>query len=137
MRFLVFALLLAACHAPSPAMRHAGVQRQEVTVDAARWRVDWDGETAEAHRLNMDTRIVRGPMVMRGAAAIMVVTGCFLRPGTLEGDQAIVRAGTECGGAPARRVLAPGPERIACVLQARREDSRAPEAVLTDCLVQR
>jgi hypothetical protein len=137
MRMLVLlpALLLAACTAPVPGMHHAGVVSREVAVDGSRWRVDVDGAAVLAHRLNFDTRIARGPMVMRGAAAIVLATGCPLRRGTLTGDQALVRAETDCGEDTALRVAAPGAEAIACVIAAARPGSRAPEPVVSDCLI--
>lgn len=71
---------------------------REVVVDGARFRVDMAAGMAEAHRLGLDLRLARGPMVRRGELAILRATGCPIRPGTLEGDQAIVRAELDCTG---------------------------------------
>lgn len=130
-------ILLAACTTPSPAMMRAGHLSREVSVDGARFRVDFTATKAEAHRLNMDMRVARAPMVMRGAIAIVLATGCTLKPRSLEGDQAIVTAALDCEGTPGTAPLrAPDPAQIACVIADADRSGRRPKQVLTDCLIE-
>lgn len=133
---LILLPFLAACTTPSPAMIRADHLSREISVDGARFRVDFTARMAESHRLNMDMRVGRGPMVLRGAIAIVLATGCPLKPRTLEGDQAIVTARLDCAGAPGTAPLrAPDPAQIACVIADADRSGRRPDQVLTDCLI--
>ncbi|RMD89234.1 MAG: hypothetical protein D6811_12615 [Alphaproteobacteria bacterium] len=133
---------LMACASPSPSlwMARGGAYLGRVEVDAARFAVWRKDDVAEAHRAGFDGRLARYPMVLRGAVAIRALTGCEIRPGSLEGDQAFVRARLDCSGegqAPPRPPPPP-PAAIVCVLppEPAVADSHAPEVFLTDCFVE-
>jgi hypothetical protein len=137
---LASALLIAGCASPSLWMGDGGAFLGRAAVNGAVFDVWRKGDVAEAHRMGWDARLARYPMVLRGGVAISALSGCAVRPGSLEGDQAFVRARLDCGGeGQARPGPAPlPPVEIVCVLPPEPVgvDGQAPEVFLTDCFVE-
>lgn len=94
--FLIIAcaLIVLGCTSPSP--RFAGAARQEVTVEGSRFIVFRLGDEVEVHRVSPEFLPRQRDVFIRGLTAIEAVTGCPVRPRSLTGDQAILRASIDC-----------------------------------------
>ena len=55
-------------------------------------------DRVEVYRTNITALPRRSAVLLRAQLAINQATGCKVRKGTLEGDQALVRAGLSCQG---------------------------------------
>ncbi len=95
---LACALVLAGCTSPSP--RFAGTARQEVSVEGSRFIVFHRGDEVEVHRVSPEFLPRQRDVFLRAIMAIETVTGCALRPRSLTGDQAILRASVDCPPGP-------------------------------------
>lgn len=107
---VVFAacMALVGCDSPSPAFRD--VPARAVSVDGSRFSVRATRWRAEAVRTSAQAPPVRNKAVIRGALAILKVTGCPLHLASVEGDEVMVRADLNCPGAgpaPTRRARPP------------------------------
>lgn len=93
-RFIVLCLCLAACASPSP--RFQGATPTRVSVAGMDFAVFRSGAEVEAIRTNA-MPVPRQRDVFRNAiAAIEQATGCTLRPRSMTGDAAIIRAAVDC-----------------------------------------
>lgn len=101
-------LALPGCNMPGPAFR--GIDPVRVTVGKSTFDVRVDGLRAQAIRLNMEWAPGRDAVAPRAVAAIEQVSGCSVS--RLDGDQAVIVAGLDCGGgAPP---VPPEPASLAC-----------------------
>ncbi len=93
---LIFlAMALVGCNQPSPQLWGArSVQTQAAGYDMTLWRLDNRVEIIRhGYAPRRDQPMLRPAM----AQAIVDVTGCALRPGSLEGDTGVLRATLNCG----------------------------------------
>jgi hypothetical protein len=89
------AFALSGCDSPSLGM--SGAAQRDVTVGDHRYSVRWKGERVEVYRTSM-AFMPRLSEVLTGAeAAIVEATGCPVRPGSLVGDPALIKAEIDCG----------------------------------------
>jgi hypothetical protein len=100
MQKIVIAAILALLSLPgcdSPSLGMSGAAQRDVTVGAHRYSVHWKGERVEVYRTSM-AFMPRLSEVLTGAeAAIVEATGCPVRPGSLVGDPALIKAEIDCG----------------------------------------
>ena len=87
---------LAGCDSPSPAF--SGLASRNVTVDGSSFSVRHTRDRAEAIRLSREWRPPLGRTLLKGSMAIMLASGCAVKPGSLDGDTNIVRADLDCAG---------------------------------------
>lgn len=87
-------LLLAACASPSPG--YMGVAPQRVVIEGTTIDVWRRGDNAQAIRAGWMSRAEQAAAPARLARAIETATGCALRPGTAEGDSAVLNARLDC-----------------------------------------
>ncbi|WP_197919555.1 hypothetical protein [Thiosulfatihalobacter marinus] len=102
-RVLLFmGLFLAACNAPSPYFRGAGVTR--VSLDGSTFDIRQRGRLAEAVRVNAEYAPRLGPIGQRAELAMEAVTGCDVVE--IRGDAAQVLGIMDCGDGSGRVPLA-------------------------------
>ena len=91
--FLVF-LVLAACSSP----RFLGEPSEVVTEAGSSFRVYMRraSREVEAHRISPELLPSRSLVLAKAVSAIEYATGCGVVPGSVEGDQAIIRAEVDC-----------------------------------------
>lgn len=87
-------LAAAACDSPSPGFARAPAL--PVEVEGSRFTVRVQEGEAEAIRLSREWAPTLGSVAPRAVAAIERASGCRVRPGTLTGDAAVVRAALDC-----------------------------------------
>ncbi|MGB5557879.1 MAG: hypothetical protein WBN04_07690 [Paracoccaceae bacterium] len=92
--FLITLLALAGCASPA----FLGQPAKEVDVAGSVFRVYMRSgtEQVEAHRISVEPLPGRALTLAKAARAIEIATGCVIRNGSLEGDQAIVSAEVGC-----------------------------------------
>lgn len=90
----ILLLALAACDSPSP--RFAGGERSLIEVEGSRFSVYRVRDEVEAYRLSREARPREEEVRRRAILGIEAATGCWVRPGSVSGDQAIVRAKIDC-----------------------------------------
>lgn len=92
-----FAALFTLSGCDSPGLGMSGAAQRDVTVGHHRYSVHWKGDRVEVYRTSM-AFLPRLSEVLAGAeAAILEATGCPIRPGSLEGDPALIKAEIDCG----------------------------------------
>jgi len=89
-------LVLAGCNSPSPSM--LGAPMAEVEIAGSRFAVRRSGDRIEAMRLSPELSPNKRATALKAAVAIEQLTGCRIRPGSVSGDQAMVRAELDCAG---------------------------------------
>lgn len=96
-------VVLSACNAPGPHFR--GLPATTVTVDGSTFDVRVRGRLAEALRTNMEYAPRFGPIRVRAARAMEIVSGCKVKE--VRGDQALATGILDCGkdGSPIDRSL--------------------------------
>ena len=89
---------LAACDSPDPRSDFAGLPPTRIDVGGSTFSVRVAGSRARAVRTNLDLRAgIRGREILpRAGLAMERVSGCSVRPGSLEGDSAVAEARLEC-----------------------------------------
>lgn len=95
MRIIIAGLCLAACDSPSPWLAHGtstAVHRAGYAMTV--WQA---GDRVEVIRHGYAPRRDQPLLRPAMAAAIVDVTGCQIRQGTLEGDSGVLRAMVDCG----------------------------------------
>jgi len=92
---------VAACDSPSPGFM--GMPNKVVSVDGSRFSVYYSLYQAQAIRTNPQWRARRGEMMIKGAKAIMIASGCEVVEKSLQGDAALIKADIKCEGAPETR----------------------------------
>ncbi|MCF6444900.1 hypothetical protein [Nereida sp. MMG025] len=95
-QFALPILALAACDMAGPAF--LGAEPMYVEVGGSAFTVRQRDDRAEVIRTNMEWAPDRGAVADKMKIAIEVTTGCTVRDGTLEGDQAVRRARLKCSG---------------------------------------
>jgi hypothetical protein len=88
------AAILAGCASPA----FLGERSQVVTEAGSTFRVymrSGSGEV-EAHRVSPELLPSRSLVLAKAEQAIAIATGCDIIPGTMEGDQAIIKAEVDC-----------------------------------------
>ncbi|RKF14655.1 hypothetical protein D6850_07160 [Roseovarius spongiae] len=93
---LILVMVLAGCDAPSPEFR--GIAPHRVEIGLSRFDVRVSGARAEAIRVNGEWAPRLAATAPGGVAAIERVSRCKVR--RLRGDQAMMTADLDCGGAP-------------------------------------
>ncbi len=93
--FLAGTLVLGGCNTPSSDF--AGLEAETVTIGGSTFDVRVNGAEAEAIRTNPEASFSFAAVADRARLAMEQVSGCAVRPGTLEGDAALVRAALDCG----------------------------------------
>lgn len=89
-------LCLAACASPAP--EFIGAAETRLTRDGIRFAVFHRGDRAEAIRLDAIPRARHRDMPALLVAVMEEATGCGVRPETLAGDTAEIRASLRCRG---------------------------------------
>lgn len=93
-RLCVVFLTLVGCDQPSPQMRGAvALPAQAAGYDLTIWR---SADRVEVIRHGFAARHDQPALRPAMARAIVDVTGCALRPGTLDGDTGVLRAALDC-----------------------------------------
>lgn len=87
-------LLLVACDSPSPQMR--GAQAIPFRAEGHSMTLWRDDAQVEVIRHGYATRETQPRLRAAMARAIVDLTGCELRPGTLQGDTGVMRAELDC-----------------------------------------
>ncbi|MEL6643078.1 MAG: hypothetical protein AAFQ79_04025 [Pseudomonadota bacterium] len=94
LRLGLFLMMLTACASPSP--RFIGAERSQMTVDGMTFTVFRRGSEVEVYRTGV-TLLPRQRDVFTGAiTAIEATTGCRVRPRSMTGDSALIRASIDC-----------------------------------------
>lgn len=93
---LVLLAALAACDLPSPTGPVAGARAQSVEVAGSTFSVRVSGQDAVAVRTNTDFRARRADILPKAGLAMELVSGCRVRPGSLDGDVARVEGRLDC-----------------------------------------
>ncbi|MCC5959289.1 MAG: hypothetical protein JJU08_08105 [Rhodobacteraceae bacterium] len=88
-------LFIAGCDSPSPWLVHGTAT--SVTADGYAMTVWQAGDSVEVIRHGYAPRRDQKRLRPAMARAIADVTGCDIRPGTLEGDSGVLRAKLDCG----------------------------------------
>ncbi|MEO0701105.1 MAG: hypothetical protein AAFY80_03095 [Pseudomonadota bacterium] len=96
-RLLCLCLALTACASPSP--RFMGAERSDVVVDGMRFAVFRRGSEVEVFRLGPGAIPRQRDVFTNAITAITQVTGCDVRPKSMTGDAALVRASLDCPAA--------------------------------------
>ena len=92
---VVFAGFLASCDSPSVAFM--GAQKTVVTIEGSTFSVHRREDLVEVYRTSFEM-LPSLPRVLRNAElAIVQATGCKVRSGSLQGDQALIKARLNCG----------------------------------------
>jgi hypothetical protein len=91
---LLTVICLCGCNSPSPWL--AGGTNQQVVLDGVTISVWQKGDQAEAIRMGHAPRRDQPRLRPLMVRAIEQVTGCTLRPGTLDGDTGVLRAAVDC-----------------------------------------
>lgn len=88
--------MLTACDMPHPAF--SGAEKQVVTVEGSTFSIYRRADWVEVYRTSFEA-LPRPEDVQRKArVAIMQATGCDIQPGTMTGDQALMRVQLDCSG---------------------------------------
>jgi hypothetical protein len=87
-------LTLACCTSASP--RFLGAARDEVSVEGSRFIVFRRASEVEVHRVSTEWRPRESVVLAKAIIAIETSTGCRVRPGSMTGDPAIIRASLDC-----------------------------------------
>ena len=87
-------MALAACASPG----FLGQPSQVVTEAGSSFRVYMRSGTrnVEAHRISPELLPSRSLVLAKAVSAIEFATGCGVVPGSVEGDQAIIKAEVDC-----------------------------------------
>lgn len=96
-RFCLICLLLAACASPSP--RFMGATRTEVTVNDMQFTVFQRASEVEVYRTGLRSVPRQRDVFGNAIVAIEQATGCPLRPKSMTGDAALIRASVDCPAA--------------------------------------
>lgn len=91
---LVALTLVAGCNTPSPAMWTAPMQK--VSVDGMTFEVRQRDDVVEVARVNILAPGRLRQVMSVAPRAIEQATGCFVVPGTLVGDPALMTAEITC-----------------------------------------
>lgn len=98
--YVLFVLaVLSGCAVDSPALGYARAGAQTVLMGDNTFKVytEVNGNRVEAHRTNVVFPPPSRLLILQQAhQAIVRVTGCDVKKGTLFGDQAMVKAVVEC-----------------------------------------
>ena len=92
---IAVALTVAACDSPTP--RYLNGSSAEVEIAGSRFVVFRNGVEVEAYRVSREDRPSEQKILLRAGFAMEAVSGCKISPGSMTGDQAIVRATLQCG----------------------------------------
>ena len=95
MRYFILTTFLAACGA-SPAPEFIGAQRVDVMRDGRAYTVFFTDRRAEVIRLGYARRGQHQDIRATMIALIPQVTGCKLRPSTVQGDSGEMRGSISC-----------------------------------------
>lgn len=98
LRFAFLMLLcLSAAACDSPSMAFSGVPAQSITIGPSTFSVRVKGDRAEAVRVSRELRPSKSAILARSAVAIERASGCRIKGGGPDGDQAVQRAKLDCG----------------------------------------
>jgi len=91
---LLCALILTAC----ASMSMQGQPMKQIVVAESTFNVYMRSDTdlVEAHRVSVEPLPSKLLTLSKAVRAIELATGCRLKDGTLEGDQAIIKAKVDC-----------------------------------------
>lgn len=94
LRLGILLLTLSACASPSP--RFIGAERSEISVEEMTFTVFRRGSEVEVYRTGF-APLPRQRDVFTGAiTAIEAATQCSVRPRSMTGDAALIRASIDC-----------------------------------------
>ena len=88
--------LLAACDSPS--VGFMGTPAAVVVIDGSRFAVHRRADRVEVYRTSIEAFPSRAEVLRKAEMAILQATGCPVRAGSLEGDQALIKARLACDG---------------------------------------
>lgn len=88
--------LLAACDSPS--VGFMGTPAAVVVIDGSRFAVHRRADRVEVYRTSVEAFPRRANVLRKAKLAILKATGCPVRAGSLEGDQALIKARLACDG---------------------------------------
>ena len=104
-KFLPMLLLGALAACDSPSVTFMGTQKTIVEIDGTRFSVHRREDRVEVYRTSFEVLPKRAEVFAKAEMAIEQATGCKLRKGTLEGDQALLTARLACDGEQPRPAL--------------------------------
>ena len=93
-RLAALLLMLTACASPSP--RFMGGERTEITIEGMAFTVFRRGSEVEVYRTGFAVLPRQRDVFTRAITAIETATGCRVRPRSMTGDAALVRASIDC-----------------------------------------
>ena len=93
-RFVLILVFLGACDSPSIAFR--GAVHGTAEAGGSRFGIHVKGDRVEAYRVSREWRPRLDEVRARAVTAIEEMTGCAVRPGSVDGDVAIIRARLHC-----------------------------------------
>ena len=93
-RFVLILVFLGACDSPSIAFRDGVHGTAE--AGGSRFGIHVKGDRVEAYRVSREWRPRLDEVRVRAVTAIEGLTGCAVKPGSVDGDQAIIRARLRC-----------------------------------------
>ncbi|HHL21168.1 MAG TPA: hypothetical protein ENJ52_06530 [Aliiroseovarius sp.] len=76
-----------------------GTPAAVVVIDGSRFAVHRWADRVEVYRISAEAFPRRAEVLLKAQLAILRATGCPVRPGSLQGDQALVKARLACDGA--------------------------------------
>ncbi len=92
---LALATHLAACASPSPQLMRG--QKHEAEVGGSRFTIWQKGEIVEIYRTSPEMMPKLSQVMAKAAIAVVRVTGCAVREGSMVGDAALMKAELDCG----------------------------------------
>jgi len=93
--FVLFGVL-TACDSPSVAF--LGSQKTIVVIESSTFSVHRREDRVEVYRTSFELLPDRAQVLRHAELAIMQATGCKVWKGSLNGDQALIKARLACGG---------------------------------------
>ncbi len=91
-------LALSACDSPSIAFM--GAFNTVVMIENSTFSVHRREDKVEVYRTSFEMLPPREQVLQRAKLAIMQATGCEVKNGSLQGDQALIKASLACQGQP-------------------------------------
>ncbi len=82
-----------------------GTPAAVVVIDGSRFAVHRRADRVEVYRISAEAFPKRAEVLLKAQLAILRATGCPVRPGSLQGDQALVKARLACDAASPPPVL--------------------------------
>lgn len=95
---ILYCMALSACDSPSVAF--IGASKTIVVIENSTFSVHQREGKVEVYRTSFEILPPREQVLHRAELAIMQATGCEVKNGSLQGDQALIKASLACHGQP-------------------------------------